>query len=256
MQNDSLVLIVTGASAGIGRGIVLEAIKNGARVIGCSRTEEKLKALKNEVLHQGYSADVFNYVAGDTADKDVTTATIEKAIELYGHIDVLVNNAGDYFSDTSLSGPIAKTNLDDFTSVNVFATLFWTQTALPHLKKVNGKVINISSVNSVHPTQNNAALNMLTAVLAEEEKDIQTIAICPGPVYTEALERLFASPDATPQIKERREKYTIEELRKNIFEPEDTGYFIWRLITNFPTEFNGKFVPHSEPSLAKYHRKQ
>lgn len=92
MTTQSLVLVVTGASAGIGSGIVLEAIKNGARVIGCSRSNEKLGALKNEVIKRGYSADSFNYVVGDASNKDVAKTTIQKAIELYGRIDVLVNN--------------------------------------------------------------------------------------------------------------------------------------------------------------------
>ncbi|CAG8831467.1 7983_t:CDS:1, partial [Racocetra persica] len=92
MTTESLVLVITGASSGIGRGIVLEAIKNGARVIGCSRSSEKLEALKNEVVKQGYSADSFNYIAGDASNKDVAKTAVEKAIELCGRIDVLINN--------------------------------------------------------------------------------------------------------------------------------------------------------------------
>ncbi|CAG8747873.1 6676_t:CDS:2, partial [Racocetra fulgida] len=180
MITQNLVLVVTGASAGIGSGIVLVAIQNGARVIGCSRSSEKLETLKNEVIKRGYSVDSFNYVVGDASNKDVAKTTIEKAIELYGRID--------------------------------------------------------------------AALNMLTACLAEEEKEIQTIAICPGPVFTESLEANYSK--RAPYFKAFQEKYSIKEFRERSFHPEDTGHYVWGLITKFPTEFNGKFVLSTEPSLA------
>ncbi|CAG8699275.1 4645_t:CDS:2, partial [Cetraspora pellucida] len=227
MTTKSLVLVITGSSSGIGSGIVLEAIKNGARVIGCSRSSEKLEALKNEVIKRGYSADSFNYVTGDASNKDVARTTIEKTIELYGRIDVLINNV----AEVDVGDRISNIDFDKFVrvyEVNIFAAFYWIRMALPHLKKVSGKVIN-------------AALNMLTACLAEEEKEIQTIAICPGPVFTEALAANYNKRDENiaPYFRAFREKYSIEEFRERIFHPEDTGHYVWGLITNFPTEFNG-----------------
>ncbi|CAG8766919.1 36996_t:CDS:2, partial [Racocetra persica] len=257
MATQNLVLVVTGASAGIGSGIVLVAIQNGARVIGCSRSSEKLETLKNEVIKRGYSVDSFNYVVGDASNKDVAKTTIEKAIELYGRIDALVNNV----AEVDVGDRLSNMDFDKFVrmyEVNIFTAFYWIQMALPHLKEVNGKVINISSSSSVTARVGNsayatyAALNMLTACLAEEEKEIQTIAICPGPVFTESLEANYSKRDENiaPYFKAFQEKYSIKEFRERSFHPEDTGHYVWGLITNFPTEFNGKFVLSTEPSLA------
>ncbi|CAG8541505.1 8109_t:CDS:2, partial [Racocetra persica] len=169
--------------------------------------------------------------------------------------------------DCTVGDRISNTDLNKFIrsyEVNIFTALYWTQTALPHLNKVNGKIINISSAASIFPmvgssaycssnvyktvSSSKAALNMITSCLAEEEKEIQTIAICPGPVYTETMEANYKKI-------EHLNKYSKEELREKTFHPEDTGHYVWRLITNFPTEFNGKFVPSTEPSLASYHKR-
>jgi 3-oxoacyl-[acyl-carrier protein] reductase len=85
------VALVTGASQGIGRAIAVELARRGATVALCARSEDKLNAVRDEIVATGGKASVFKL---DVTNDDEIKSTIKSAIEQLGKVDILVNNAG------------------------------------------------------------------------------------------------------------------------------------------------------------------
>jgi short-subunit dehydrogenase len=136
------VVVITGASEGIGRALSLEFAKQKANVVIGARNESRLNELKNEIELSGASALV---VPTDVTDKDACKNLIERAVDEYGQIDALVNNAGQtmwtLFEDIEdLS--IFKQLMD----LNYLGCVYCTYFALPHLKKTKGQIVGVSSV--------------------------------------------------------------------------------------------------------------
>jgi NAD(P)-dependent dehydrogenase (short-subunit alcohol dehydrogenase family) len=149
------VAIVTGASSGIGLGIALALIEHGYRVAATSRTISKSKELTA-------SADLV-LIDGDIGQKETTVKVAEAAIQHFGRIDLLVNNAGIF-----IPKPFTEYTEDDYHLVmktNVASFFFMTQQVIPQMKKQNsGHVVNISAVLADQPS---ASAPALLAVLSK-----------------------------------------------------------------------------------------
>ena len=136
-SNEKPVAIVTGASSGIGLGIVQALLDRGYRVVGTSRTITKSKELKSSV-------DLV-LVDGDVSKKETAIKVADAAVKHFGRIDLLVNNAGIFI-------PKAFTDYseDDYNLVmntNVASFFYMTQQVVPQMKKQgSGHVVNISAV--------------------------------------------------------------------------------------------------------------
>src|SRR6202162_3769361 len=138
-----VVWFVTGAGSGIGAGIVKAALKAGDRVVATGRNLDKVrKALR------GKTEENLAFVQLDVADETQDKAAVEQAVQRFGRIDVLVNNAG-----YSLLGNFEELTIADFE--RQFATNFWgvahvMRAALPVMRRQqSGHIINISSVAGV-----------------------------------------------------------------------------------------------------------
>ena len=140
MEVRGSVIIVTGASSGIGEAVARAAHGRGARVVLAARRAERLERLSAEL--DGALA----VVADVTVDAQLQ-AVIDRAIEAHGRIDVLVNNAGQ-----GLHVPLEQVSMDafrDIVELNLLAPLRAMQLVLPHMRKQGGGVIvNISSGTS------------------------------------------------------------------------------------------------------------
>lgn len=139
------VVIVTGASEGIGRAISLKFAEAKAKVIICARNENRLNELKAEIESLGAEAEA---VPADLTDKDACKHLIEKTVEVYGQIDILVNNAGrtmwtpfEEIKDLSM--------FEQIMDLNYLASVYCTYHALPYLKKTKGRIVGISSVAGI-----------------------------------------------------------------------------------------------------------
>ena len=133
--------IVTGASSGIGRALVVELIRGGASVVGFARREERLKELEAEVA----APERFASIAGDVTSKGDRAAAIDLCCQRFGGLDCLVNNAG-----FGALGPFAEADearLRQVFEVNFFAAAELLREALPHLHQ--GKLPIIVNVGSV-----------------------------------------------------------------------------------------------------------
>jgi 7-alpha-hydroxysteroid dehydrogenase len=185
------VAIVTGASAGIGRGSALAFAEAGAHVVCAARTPDRLEQVAAEVRKRGRHALVVPCDVNQTAQVEEVVA---QTIKEFGRIDIVVNNAGG-------TGPTAALDLSvrDFEAAfhfNVSSAFVLSRLAAPHMMKVGGgAVVNISSALSymvetgfVAYGTAKAALSHMTRLLAHEwAPHIRVNAIAVGATETDAL---------------------------------------------------------------------
>jgi 3-oxoacyl-[acyl-carrier protein] reductase len=183
--------IVTGASRGIGREIALTMARHGSSLVINGNCEDLLKQLAVEIEQLGQECAIH---PGDVANPETGVGIVQTAIRRFGHIDVLVNNAGINMRSSTL-----ETKLEDWQrvmEVNLYGTLHCCMAVLPHfIKQQSGKIVNISSTVAKTPHMNaapsygssKAAVNYLTQHLALEmaKHGICVNAICPGPIETD-----------------------------------------------------------------------
>ena len=188
--------LVTGGGGGIGREIATRLKAAGANVAICGRNVEKLEAAAHAI---GGALTL----PGDLLDDTYVQSCVDRTVETFGGLDILINNAG-----VALSKPFGETTIEDFDRVmatNVRAPFILIRRALPHLRKARGRVINIASVvaHKGYPLQSayaasKHALLGLSKSLANElyEDGVRVHVISPGGVYTDMAK--VARPDLSP----------------------------------------------------------
>lgn len=184
------VAIVTGASRGIGRDIAIELAKNGANVvINYSKDEDGADKTLNLIKEfAGYAIKVKENVKSFEGAKNI----IDKTIESFGSIDIIVNNAG--ISKIGLFMDSTKEDIDNILDVNLKGAMYITKHGLPHMLNKGGNIINISSMwgevgasCEVLYSSSKGGLNLFTKALAKEmaPSNIRVNAIAPGVIDTE-----------------------------------------------------------------------
>ncbi|BAQ24500.1 SDR family NAD(P)-dependent oxidoreductase [Streptococcus troglodytae] len=192
-MSDKKVLLVTGASKGIGLEIVLRGLEEGYQVIGTSRDAEKLQdavAKTHPDSLEAFTGLTMNF------DQASIQATVVSVIERFGRIDVLVNNAG-----FAVLGALEEFSLEEIKAnfdVNVFGLFAVMQAVLPQMRaQKSGHIINLASISGTvtGPSQSiysatKASVIMMSEALADEVApfNIQVTAICPGGVRTDFLD--------------------------------------------------------------------
>ena len=135
------VVLITGASTGIGRALAFAFARRGARVALVARNEERLEAVRREI--EPYSADVL-VVPADLTDEAQLESAFQRTLEHFGRIDVLVNNAG-----LSMGGPLADLDparMERMLRLNLWAAVRLTQLVLPGMRaRRSGYIMNIGS---------------------------------------------------------------------------------------------------------------
>ncbi|MCE5347481.1 MAG: SDR family oxidoreductase [Bacteroidales bacterium] len=139
------VVIVTGASSGIGEATAREFARNGSKVVLAARSEGKLSKIVEEIKAQNLEA---NFVKTDVSREEDCKRLVEKTIEYYGGIDILVNNAG--ISMRASFPEVDLKVLHRLMDVNFWGTVYCTKYALPYLVKQKGSLIGVSSVAGFH----------------------------------------------------------------------------------------------------------
>lgn len=193
------VAIITGSSKGIGLSIAQGLAENGAKVVVSSRKQEAVDGVAESFKALGLEAIGIKCHIGDAEDRK---ALIVKTIEKYGRIDILVNNA----AVNPFYGPLEDADesiFDKIMEVNVKAPWVLSNLALPHMKEQgSGSIINISSVEGIHPgfglglySATKAALIMLTKNQAKEwgRYGVRANVICPGLIKTQFSQALWTN---------------------------------------------------------------
>ena len=191
------VAIVTGASKGIGEGIARILADFGAKVVISSRKQNELDELAADMRASG--ADV-TPIAAHMGDLAQVHNLLQKTVEVYGGVDILVNNAAanPHYGPT-VECPVSA--FDKIMDINVKAPFELSKLAHPIMKsRGGGSIINISSIAGTTPdpglgiySVSKASLNMLTKVFAKEwgPDGIRVNALCPGLIKTKFSEALW-----------------------------------------------------------------
>jgi gluconate 5-dehydrogenase len=202
------VALVTGAYRGLGFAIAGGFARSGATVVLNGRRPEELSAAKKKLVDQGFAAT--------TAVFDVTDATgigrgVDGILESYGHLDIVVNNAGIQRRHPLVEFP--QSEWDEVMATNLTAPYLVAQAALPGMiARGSGKIINIASLMSelarptvVPYTAAKGGVRQLTRGMAVElaPHNIQVNAIAPGYFATEMNRALIDNPDFDAWVKKR-----------------------------------------------------
>ena len=195
MRIDNLkdkIVLVTGASRGIGKAISIAVAQSGAEVILVARDEEKLKQVKEKINHFKGKAVV---IKADFSKENEVIRLFEQIKKKYQRLDVLINNAGVASFGNTEDFPIEE--FDKIMNVNIRSVFLACQKAIKLMKeKNNGYIINISSVVGFKGYNEQCAYGIskhgvmgLTKSLAVElqEQNIRVSAILPGGVYTDMV---------------------------------------------------------------------
>lgn len=133
------VVVVTGASSGIGKALAFEALSRGANVAVCARSLDKLLSVYSDI-----DEDKILCFAADVTRKEDCMRFIDAAVSKWGRVDVLLNNAGismrALFEDTDVSV------LEELMNVNFFGAVYCTKAALPYILKQKGIIVGVSSI--------------------------------------------------------------------------------------------------------------
>src|SRR6266404_2533447 len=241
------VALIVGAGRGLGQAIALRFAAEGARLILAARTAPEIEEVAEMV--RAASGTAHTLATDVTAPREVSHL-VQKSIEVFGQIDILVNAAGIY-------GPIGRVweiDAEEWAntfSVNLFGPFLLCQAVLPHMIHAGrGKIINFSGGGATSPLcrftaygVSKAAVVRLTETLAEEVKEfnIQVNAIAPGAVDTKLQDSVLAAGEKAgdllqriSRLRETGEGGTPREVPANLsvfLASDDSGNLTGRLIS-------------------------
>jgi len=189
------VVVITGASSGMGEAAARQLAGLGAKVVLGARRAERLEALVSEIKAAGGEAFA---VATDVTSRTDVAKLVDAAVEAFGRIDVLINNAG--IMPLSALEALKVEEWDRMIDVNIKGVLYGIAAALPHMKaQKSGHIITTASVagHLVFPASSvysgtKFAVRAICEGLRQEVKDysIRTTILSPGAVKTELLDQI------------------------------------------------------------------
>ena len=251
MQLEGNVAIVTGSSRGIGKAIALALAREGAHIVVAARTERKSRLIAGTLYETAEAIEAAGGralpVRTDVANEQDVANMLDKTLEQFQRVDILVNNAATnrpaLFRSTSLNG------WDEIMRVNLRGTVVCTQAVLPvMMEQRSGHIINLSSVvadklnhkpmTGLAYDVSKAAISRFTRGLADEMRpySIAVNALAPDNTETEGWSFLNSSADTSGWAR-----------------PEVWGEFAVFVATRDPSVFTGKIL--SEEDLRKASQK-
>ncbi len=205
MSNRVKVALITGAARRIGASIATTLHQAGMQVVlHYHHSEVQAKALCDALNHQ--RAQSASLLKADLSDMTQLDHVIKQAVEAWGQLDVLINNASQFFK-THL-GQVTEKNWHELMDSNLKAPFFLSQAAAAYLQKTKGCIVNITDVHGVRPMRDygvycisKAGLLMATQVLAKElGPDIRVNAVSPGAILWPEGENTLDEKDKTQII--------------------------------------------------------
>jgi serine 3-dehydrogenase len=213
---ENQVVLVVGASSGIGRETAVLFARAGARVMASARRAERLRELQESMTGEGRTVEMF---AADAADPSQMEGLAQHTRERLGEIDAMVFATGTNVPDRSMKR-LTTEIWDTVVSVNLNAAYYITRAVLPAMRERGaGHLIYISSVSGLVADISGAAyqaskrglLGLAHAIRVEEkEHGIRTCVVCPGLVDTELLDRRPVKPSAETLAKALRPEDVAE----------------------------------------------
>ncbi len=244
---DGRVAIVTGGSSGIGRAAALALARAGARVVAARRAPEGAAVVADIEASGGGAV----FVRTDVVEEADVERMVETALRSYGRLDIAFNNAGaDTMGGVSTSTVVTELEEADWeriVGVNLKGVWLSIKHELrPMLEAGAGSIVNTSSIAGLAGLRNSSAYTAskhgvvgLTKAAALEvaRRGVRVNAICPGPVHTPMLERVF---DAQP---ERRDAYAAAEPMGRIATAREVADVVVFLCSDAASYVTGAAVP-------------
>ena len=210
-------VIITGAGDGIGRALALAFAKEGARIAVCSRTQDRLDSLADEITGEGHLCH-----SNDLSTPKGTATFYESVMKHLGQVDVLINNVGAILKLANFH-ELSDQDWEDSFQINLMSAVRLSRHCIPALKQSSfGRIINISSIAAASPkgffphySAMKAGLSNLTVSLAQTlaSDRILVNSISPGPVWSKSWEdeALNSGSDF-----EQTKKEIMEQTRKTV----------------------------------------
>lgn len=199
MNLSGKVILVTGASRGIGRAIAIELASKGAAIaINYSKDDEGAKVTLENVIKNGGYGKLFKK---DISNYNNCRELMDEVIETFGKLDVLVNNAGR--SKVGLLMDMSLEEINDLVNTNLMGAIYLSKLAINNMMRNGGNIINISSVwgevgasCEVVYSATKGGLNLFTKALAKEVAsfNIRVNSVAPGVINTE-MNNVFDSEE-------------------------------------------------------------
>jgi NAD(P)-dependent dehydrogenase (short-subunit alcohol dehydrogenase family) len=246
----SPVVLLTGASRGIGAQAARALAARGARLALLARSEEALKALAGELPTEVLLG------ALDVTDHEASARFVQETLQRFGRLDALINNA----AVLGPTGPTSETDLARWrraVEVNLLAPLALTRSALGALRDSQGRVIQVSTGAAIQPLPHfgaycatKAALTQLARVLALEEPSITTLCFSPGVVDTGMQEEIRR--EAAPRMPDPWGRYFLDLPRRGALQsPQSAGLTLAWLALKAPREWSGQMVDGDDERIRR-----
>ncbi|XP_063621739.1 3-oxoacyl-[acyl-carrier-protein] reductase FabG-like [Cydia splendana] len=202
MSFENKVVLVTGASAGIGKAIALLFAERGARLAIVGRNAENLRAVVDECAVAVASAGRPLEIVADLSTDEGCEKTVKETLDHYGRLDVLINNAG-----VGARTDLARTDMaifDEVFNTNVRGVYNLTRLLAPALIESKGNIVNISSISgtavavgSLPYSMSKAALDHFTKLIALElaPKGVRVNTVSPGVTVSDFVQRITGISD-------------------------------------------------------------
>lgn len=236
------VCLVTGSSTGIGEACARRLAVAGARVMIHGRDEERANAVLADLNASGAEVDL---MLGELGDPDLCQRLVDRCVERFGRIDVLVNNAG-----ILPEGSAPETDNDTWMTcmqVNVNSVFFLSRAAVEYMKSQgSGNIINISSewgLNGeqgfvAYCTSKGALLQMTRCMALDHARDnVRVNAVCPGEIHTRMVDNWLASEGGDPE--ENLAKLAAGIPMQRVAQPEEVANCVAFLASDESTYVTG-----------------
>ncbi len=241
-------IVITGAASGIGRACALRLAAEGADIVGLDLSQGGLTTLAGEVTALGGRCET---VAGSVADLPVIDAAIARAIEAFGRLDGLVNNAG-------IGGPMKRLDavepdeFDAIVAVNLRSVWYGMKAAYAPMRAAGGgAVVNVSSMAGIRPNRHHSPYGMTKAgvisLTQHAAMDFATARIrvnclCPGPVETPIFEQMERNLDA-PAYLAARQRVQQRTVMNRFGTPEEQAAAVAFLLSDEAAFVTGIAMP-------------
>jgi len=255
MRIDGKVVLITGASEGIGAACAAEFARSGARLSLTARSEDGLRSAG------GPDALI---TPGDLTREEVRRQVVDRTLDRFGAIDILINNAGLGFYVPSWSAPMELTR--GLMELNFFALLGMTQLVTPHMRaRRTGMIVNVSSLGgkvtlpwmTLYSASKYAVVSLTEGLRVELWRDnVKTMLVCPGYVKT-GFQRHATAGEAPPKVVRARSfaitaaecaaaiRRGVERDARTIVTPR-ASWLLVALMRLFPSIVEGRLADMNE----------
>ena len=242
VRMDGKTAIVTGGSKGIGYGCAKAFLAAGANVVICSRgAADGNKAAKELCEEYGEGKCVF--VSCDVSKEEDIKNVVEKTVEIFGRIDSLVNNAG-FHPDYENIDTVTPAQFEELIRGNLTSMFTFSKYALPYIRKVNGTVVNMSSLvgrmgqrNAVRYVSTKGGIHAFTRAMAIDEAKygVRVNSISPGSIVTPLVMDIVSKFEDAEEVMGHVDACAHMQRQGDIYECGTVALFLASPMSDFIT---------------------